>query len=139
MPRPNVSKVVVDSSAVLAYLQRESGWEDIEPYLAGETVISAVNLAEILSKLHEQEVPADAIRQLLAHLALNVVAFDDALAYRVSELRVPTRSLGLSLGDRACLGLAQQLGLPVITVDQIWSQVALPIEIKMLRPHSAGP
>ena len=129
-----MSSAVLDSSAVLAYLQREPGWEAIEPYLAADALISAVNLAEILSKLHEQRMPAEVITQVFEQLALNIVPFDDTFAHRVGELRVATRSLGLSLGDRACLALGLQLDLPVITVDQIWGQLHLPLEILILRP-----
>ncbi len=38
-------KGVLDSSAVIAYLRQEPGWERVESYLQAESCISAVNMA----------------------------------------------------------------------------------------------
>jgi ribonuclease VapC len=58
------------------------------------------------------------IRQTLAPLRLEVVQFDAELAYQTGLLRTLTRQAGLSLGDRACLVLAQHLALPALTADR---------------------
>jgi PIN domain nuclease of toxin-antitoxin system len=44
-----------------------------------------------------------------------------------------TRSAGLSVGDRACLGLAKELDLPVVTADRMWASLDLGIEIELIR------
>lgn len=44
-----------------------------------------------------------------------------------------TRQLGLSLADRACLALARQLSLPVLTADHAWAEAALELEVKLIR------
>ena len=36
------------------------------------------------------------------------------------KLRVSTRALGLSLGDRCCLALALEHGAEVVTADRPW-------------------
>lgn len=47
-----MSKVVLDTSAILAYLFDETGAEQVEPILeANLGVISSVNYAELASKL----------------------------------------------------------------------------------------
>jgi ribonuclease VapC len=46
-------------------------------------------------------------------------------------LRSATKSLGLSLGDRA--RLAQRVGLPVLTADRTWAKVAVGVEVKVVR------
>jgi PIN domain nuclease of toxin-antitoxin system len=43
------------------------------------------------------------------------------------------RSLGLSLGDRACLALAIELDAPVYTTDRLWKKLKLGIPIHVLR------
>lgn len=57
--------------------------------------------------------------KLWTGLPLEVVPFDHEQAYAAGQLRPLTKSLGLSLEDRACLSLAQRLGLPVITTDAV--------------------
>jgi PIN domain nuclease of toxin-antitoxin system len=48
-------------------------------------------------------------------------------------LRPATSEYGLSLGDRACLALGQQLGQPVLTADRMWKTLKLDVEIRMIR------
>jgi len=70
---------------------------------------------------------------MLASLRLDTVDFDVQAAYQAGLLRSATRHAGLSLGDRACLALGQQLGLPTVTTDRIWSTLQLGIDIRVLR------
>ena len=44
-----------------------------------------------------------------------------------------TSSLGLSLGDRACLALGVALDAPVYTTDRRWKKLKLGIPIHVLR------
>ena len=55
----------------------------------------------------------------------------DALA--AGALSAPTRRQGLSLGDRACLALAQRLGATALTADRQWSQLKFGVSIRFLR------
>jgi PIN domain nuclease of toxin-antitoxin system len=48
-------------------------------------------------------------------------------------LRPPTKHKGLSLADRACLALGQQLNLPVITADRVWKELDLEVEVRLVR------
>jgi ribonuclease VapC len=41
--------------------------------------------------------------------------------------------LGLSLGDRACLSLAIQQKLSVLTADRVWAGLQLGLNIQMIR------
>ena len=43
------------------------------------------------------------------------------------------RKVGLSLGDRACLALAEHRRLPVITADRQWRGLDVSIEVRFLR------
>ena len=102
------------------------------PWIA-DGVVSAVNLAEVVGKLLEAGMPEGAAINAIERLALEVVALDAAMAIRAGALRPLTRSLGLSLGDRACLATAQQLGLPVITADRTWQKVEAGVPIHAVR------
>jgi len=87
--------------------------------------ISAVNLAEVVTRMVDQGYDEEEAHADLASLALEVVPFDEELAYRTGLLRTATRSAGLSLGDRACLALAERLGLPALTADRSWAMLQL--------------
>ena len=125
-------EAVLDSSAVLAAIRGEPGAELVEPLLA-MAPISAVNYAEIVSRLVDfGSSPEDAI-EAAGHLGLDVRPLDVSGAAAVGALRAATRSRGLSLGDRACLALAKQLGLPVFTADRAWAELDLGIEVVLIR------
>jgi ribonuclease VapC len=55
---------------------------------------------------------------------IDVVAFDESQSLDAAWLRMETRTVGLSLGDRACLALARSRKAVALTADRPWSQVA---------------
>ena len=127
-----MSEAVLDASALLALLNSEPGAEKVAAVLSG-AMISAVNLSEVVAKLAEVGMPEASIREALDGLALEVMPFDREQAYVAGHLRPLTRSAGLSLGDRACLGLAQRLGLPVVTTDSVWADLGLELDVQVVR------
>jgi len=54
-------------------------------------------------------------------------------ADQAGELCQITAALGLSLGDRACLATGLIEKMPVMTADQVWQRLTLPLEIKLIR------
>jgi ribonuclease VapC len=127
-----MNRVVLDASALLALLQDEPGGETVAESIPG-AVISTVNLSEVVSKLMEKGVPEQAVRSALKELELEIHPFSEDLAYRTGILRPSTRSLGLSLGDRACLALSQHLDRPVLTTERAWRELRLGIEVRVIR------
>jgi PIN domain nuclease of toxin-antitoxin system len=123
---------VLDASAVLAVLFNEAG-RDLVIDLGQGGAISAVNLAEVLTRSAEMEVPAEVRRSVASDMGLGVVAFDADAADLAAELRGPTRRLGLSLADRACLALAQKANMPVLTGDRAWAMLDIGVEIVLIR------
>lgn len=117
-----MSKAVLDSSAVLAVLLEEAGSDQVEGTLPG-ALLSAVNLAEVVSKLCERGMPASEAMLAVAAIGVDVVPFDGDQALQAGELRPLTRAAGLSLGDRACLALSRLRGLPAMTADAAWAAV----------------
>jgi ribonuclease VapC len=123
-------EVVLDASALLAYFQDETGAEVVENAFQGRAHVSAVNWAEVLSKVAETDrSPADFSAQLQEEGILGplliVVPLDERGAEEIGRLRPLTRDLGLSLGDRACVALGRQLALPVLTADKRWADLSL--------------
>jgi len=123
---------VWDASALLLVVNDEPGGKALADDLEG-AVVSSVNLAEVVSKLADAGLPEDALREALGAMPLEVVAFDEATAFAAGLLRPATRAHGLSLGDRACLGLAATMALPVVTADRAWQRLQLGIEIRVAR------
>ncbi len=135
MQKRLVTSCVLDASALLALLHQEPGEERVVEALASGAVMSAVNLSEVVAKLADIGMTEPDIRATVETLDIEVAEFDVSGAFATGMLRPPSRRAGLSLGDRACLALGQQRGLPVLTADTAWNSLSLgsEIEIVMLR------
>lgn len=127
-----MSKYVLDSSAILAFLNDEPGTERVAEALE-EAVVSTVNISEVITKLIDAGIPEEQIKLVLGYLSCEIESFNLEDAWQSAKLRLITRDRGLSLGDRACLSLALKLGLPVLTADRVWSSLALEIEVQVIR------
>jgi ribonuclease VapC len=123
---------VLDASAIPAYLERESGSLDVEKVL-DEAAVSAINIAEVASKLAERGAPADRIRQIIQALGVEVIPCDETIAYQIGDLRSFSKALGLSLGDRACLATALQHNVRAITADRHWKTLKVGVRIQVIR------
>jgi len=124
--------VVLDASAVLALLLDEPGADRVLEVL-GTGVMSAVGLAEVLSKLADRAVPIEDLPRRLMTAGVRVEAASDADAFDVARLRQLDSRRVLSLGDRCCLALARRLGLAVLTGDRVWTEADWGVEVVLLR------
>ena len=120
---------VLDSSAIIALIQKENGAEIVAMHLKG-AIMSSVNFSEVVAVL-ARKMPRQSIITVLTNLVADIVPFDEAQALEAGMLYQQTT--GLSLGDRACLTLAMVRGLPVLTADKIWLNLKLGLEIKTIR------
>jgi len=125
--------VVLDASAVLALLYREPGSEVVGPLLDG-AVISAVNWSEVLTKLTQRGVDL-ALAEAVYTLGVDIVPFNRADAERAAALWPAGRARGLSLGNRACLAVAQaELGGTAVTADKVWTKLDIPdVTVQLIR------
>jgi ribonuclease VapC len=128
----NGSEFVLDASALLALMKAERGAERVAAVI-DRAVIGAVNLAEVVSKFLREEIAIGVVREWLAGLELEVRPFDRELAYAAGVLVPTTRGRGLSLGDRACLALARELGRTALTTDRAWRDLDVGVEIEVIR------
>jgi PIN domain nuclease of toxin-antitoxin system len=127
-----VSEVVLDASALLALLNAENRAQIVEDLLP-QAVISAVNLAEVVTRLSAVGMPEREIHESLSLLGLEIIPFDEEQAFQAGLLYSQTVSFGLSLGDRACLALAIRTAATVVTADRAWENLKLDIDIKLIR------
>ncbi len=127
-----MSEAVLDASSLLALVNQEPGHEEVARTIP-DAAISAVNLSEVAAKLAESGMPEEFIREALEGLTIDVHDFGRELAFQTAMLRPPTEHKGLSLADRACLALGQQLNLPVITADRVWKELDLEVEVMLVR------
>jgi PIN domain nuclease of toxin-antitoxin system len=130
--------VVVDSSAFLAYLRGEPGADLVAEALASGARMSAVNWAEVLSKVADSGEDPDKFSQLLRDQgvlggALTIQPFEIGHARLTARIQGQTRRFGLSLGDKACLALGKATGHAILTADKVWPELGLGLEIRLIR------
>jgi ribonuclease VapC len=130
--RVNDAEIVADASAILAALKNEPFSNHDPRRLVGAT-ISAVNVCEVLSKLHDDGLNDTQADAALSRMNLRVVSFDALQAHSAARLRPVTRHAGLSFGDRACLALGKKLGCPVVTADRVWADLVVGVEVLLIR------
>ncbi len=128
-----MAHAILDASALLALLKAEIGSEQVIQVITEGAAMSAVNFSEVIAKLNDGGMPEEAIHETLDLLELTIVDFDAESSYRTGLLRSQTKGAGLSLGDRACLALAQRLKLPAFTTDRAWKDILADVTIKVLR------
>lgn len=123
--------IVLDASALLAYLFREQGYDIVERYIE-QSCISTVNLSEVAGRFVRDGIDAEPLIYQIEQTAIKIVPFTQAHALHAANFIAQTQRYGLSLGDRACLGLAKEKHLAVLTADTAWSQLA-DIEVVQIR------
>ncbi|WP_419854507.1 type II toxin-antitoxin system VapC family toxin [Candidatus Poriferisodalis sp.] len=114
--------VVLDASAVLAYLQDESGADLVERAILENTALcGAANWSEVCQQVLDKGRSLEVVVEFLLDRQLVTVvpvSRDDAewAAHRY------VRGEGLSLADRLCLALASRLDSVVLTADRAWGE-----------------
>ena len=119
-----MSGVVLDASALLAYLRAEPGADRVIAAITAGASMTSLNFGEVADWFIRQGADEPYVRSLRARLVFPLVPFDDDLAIRAALLLPVTRSARLSLGDRACLALAGRSGVPALTAHRAWSEIA---------------
>ena len=125
---------MLDASAVLAVLFDEPGAAFVYANL-NDSQMSVVNLSEVYATLMDGGMSFDMASELVSPLPIRLRTYRDSHACRTAQLRAITKTLGLSLGDRACLAQAMIAQLPVLTSDRRLAQASDLVghEIQLLR------
>lgn len=119
--------IVLDASAILAFLHDEQGADRVEESL-DESVVGAANWSEIAQKVTARGADWDQVKALLFSYDLRVEPVTEEDAERAATLW--RSGSGLSLGDRLCLAMSHRLECPVLTADRAWGETA---DIEQLR------
>ena len=128
---------MLDASAVMALLRDEPGSSAVVEAIAAGTTISVVNWAEVLSKVAGEGDDPEMVASRLSVTGEEVVIWIEALTaadcMEVGRMRPVTKAQGLSLADRACLALAERLGVPALTTDREWAKADVAAEVQLIR------
>ena len=125
--------VILDASALITLLSEEKRYEVVASILP-KSIMSSVNVAEVAKFLIEKRgLSKEEVSNIIHSLIEKIMPFDTKLALTSAAIIIQTKSLGLSLGDRACLALAISTGYTVYSSDRIWSQLELDCKIVVIR------
>jgi ribonuclease VapC len=109
---------VFDASALLTFLQGESGSPQVEEAMADGGACGAANWSEVAQKIRARGRNWDLARSLLISYGVKVEAV--TLADAEWAARRWARGEGLSLADRLCLALGDRLDADIWTADKTW-------------------
>jgi len=125
--------IVFDSSAFIALLAKEKGFETIQTHLRN-AVISSVNVAEIYKYcIDVQKLTESECQDIIAMSGIKIIDFDEKQSLITAKIYPTTKKYGLSIGDIACVSLAIINNCPIITCDRIWKNIKLNVEFIMVR------
>jgi PIN domain nuclease of toxin-antitoxin system len=128
-----MNKSVLDASVILAVLFQERGSEKMTDEIMDGAIVSAVNLAEVQTKLVKLGHPPEDAWSDASLLETAPEPFTADQAKIAGSLIAQTQKYGLSLGDRSCLALAITLKAPVYTTEQVWRNLKVGIPIHVIR------
>ena len=123
---------ILDASALLAVLGDEPGGEVVVPLLDG-AVISAVNWSEVLGRYVDLGLDIIGREAEIESLGVSLAPYTSRHAEVAAGLLPLTRKAGLSLGDRACLALALDLGGQPVTADRAWRRIDVGLAVTLIR------
>jgi ribonuclease VapC len=122
--------VLLDVSAVLAFLLGERGARVIRPLL-GESLVLSVNWSEVLQKVSRTNRSAAVVAAMLVAVGVEVEPLWREDAERAAELWSAWPHL--SLADRCCLTAAERLDVTVYTADDEWVALDSSVGVELIR------
>jgi PIN domain nuclease of toxin-antitoxin system len=123
--------VLLDASAVLAFLQGERGAQVIRPVL-GESLVLSVNWSEVLQQVtRRSDRSAAEVGAMLVAVGVEVEPLWRGDAERAAEMWSIWPHL--SLADRCCLAAAERLDVIVYTADGEWASLDSSVRVELIR------
>lgn len=124
--------IVIDSSALIAFLLREPGHDVVSAQLPHASV-STVNFSEVLARMSRDAIAPRTLALKLVGLGLTLVDFDPSQAFIASEIRALARGHGIGMADCCCLALALHKAVPVLTADRAWQSLGFELDVQLIR------
>ena len=123
---------ILDTSALIALIHREPGWEIVQAVL-GHSATCAIHLTEAITKLTRKGGEPRLVERYLRALAIRILPWDEELAWESRDLAPFARTHGLSLADRACLAMARHLDAVAMTSDPEWEKLNPDVRVVLFR------
>lgn len=132
-----MSTLVLDSYALLAYFEKESGWEQVTRHLTAsandetDLLLSVVNWGEIhyiTQRLYGPE-PTEEVLSAIDDLPIEVREVGRSDAQAAADLKARG---GLSYADCFAAGLAREAGAAVLTGDSEFERVEDVVDVQWL-------
>jgi ribonuclease VapC len=121
---------LLDASAVLAWLQKEPGADQVDAVIERSS-IGAANWSEVLQKAWQHGRDGDEVAALLVALGLEVETVTPEIATEAA--RMWSQCPDLSLADRLCLAAGKMRGATVWTADRAWVDRSYGVVVRLLR------
>jgi ribonuclease VapC len=121
--------IVLDASAVLAWLQQEEGADVVDPLLEG-ALMSVANWAEVLQKVENAGMDPQGTALSLQALGVQVAPLIEEDCAAIAKWWFVDSAL--ALGDRCCLALAERVGGQAVTAEQRWG-VLTDVDVLLIR------
>lgn len=129
-----VIECVLDASAIIAIIKNEPGAALATDRLLNGTIVS-VNVAEVCQHLLEFGYEPATVIALIDEMHLHISVADRELALLAGTIDRRLLRRRLSLADRFCLAEARRRGVPAVTTDRDWLDIAgdIGVEIELAR------
>jgi len=133
-------RIVLDASALLAWVRNERGAETVGR-LMPLAVVPAPNLTEVLhgARRRGHRMSPEELHDHVVAMGLEVESFKQTDTVRAAELLLYSvehpgpNDERLSLGDASCIAVAERLQLPVSGDDSYWSLLPLTVDFHPFR------
>ncbi|MEM7768728.1 MAG: PIN domain-containing protein [Pseudomonadota bacterium] len=125
-------RAVIDSSAILAALNREPGWQRSLEIMPGGLLLS-ISLGEVVMKLARYVDDRSVISATISEAALTPIDLDATLAFEAGLIDPRLVKGGLSMAERCCIAYAKANSIPAVTADRVWSDIAEPLGVEILQ------
>ena len=129
-----MNKVVLDASAMLAYINNEPGATAVHDVLP-HSIVSTVNLAEAFSKLVREGMDVADTRTILNECFPHAIPLDRDQAETAAIIHAANAKMNVSYADSMCLALGACRNVPILTGDKKWEKLDLgfTVEIDLIR------
>ncbi|MCS6844444.1 MAG: type II toxin-antitoxin system VapC family toxin [Caldilineales bacterium] len=134
---PEANVYILDSFALLAYLEDEAGAEQVEARLAqaeqgeAQVLLPLINFGECLYIVERERGVAQAewMIALMDHLPIQVVGADRSLVFAAAHIKA---RYPIAYADAFAVAVARQVGGTLLTGDPAFRQVQNLISIEWL-------